>query len=52
MLISIKSTEAINLNLLLEIQHAWQLAAGFTILALASLVIMYIKTKGPLHAIV
>lgn len=49
MLISIKSTATTNSNLLHGIQHAWQLAAILTILALLSLIFMYIKTKGSSH---
>lgn len=51
MLISLKSTSAINSSLLLGIQHAWQLAAILTILGLASLIYMYIKTKVSSHVI-
>lgn len=51
MLISLKSTSAMNSNLLLGIQHAWQLAAVLTILALASLIYMYFKAKGSSHDI-
>jgi EmrB/QacA subfamily drug resistance transporter len=43
MLISLKST--INSNLLLGIQRGWELAAALTLIALASLIYMYIKTK-------
>lgn len=46
MLISIKST--VSSNILIGIQHAWQLAAILTILALISLVYMYIKSRGDL----